>query len=251
MQYEGLAPYYDLLINDMDGQLRYMTFVKQHIAEGSILELACGSGILARLLAKDGYAVHATDLSSDMIQVAENAEFLLEDAVQAGLQQDFANLHFAVMDMRSFVMQEEYDAILCFCDSINYVLELDEIRSMAQSVYQALKPNGLFLFDSHSMDRLTEFASGYEESQFLGDLEYEWTIHTDHDLIRQRLLVWDDSYVPMRYVEEEHVQRVYDPHVLADVLKNAGFIDIRIWTDFDIEGIAAGEKQFFVGRKQG
>lgn len=250
MQYEGLAPYYDLLINDVDGQLRYLEFVKRHVDRGQVLELACGSGILARLLAQAGYQVKATDLSSDMIGIAKNQEEMLEEYAALGLNRDFSNLQFEVMDMRHVSLPQAYDAILCFCDSLNYILEIEEIQGMFASVYQTLKPGGLFLFDCHSMDRLTEFAEPYEESHFLGDLEYEWIIQSQQDRIKQLLKVWDDSYVPVRYVEEEHHQRVYDPRKLEELLKNAGFTDIHIWTDFDYEGIINGEKQFFAGRKQ-
>lgn len=254
MHYEGLANYYDLLINDEEGQLRYAEYVhtqlgkmlQQKPEEIKILELACGSGMLAHLLAKHGYVIDASDVSSSMITVAKKRNEAFKQEVEGNVNIP----HFFELDMREFSLTKPYDVILCFCDSINYLLEDSDITSMFASVYANLKENGIFLFDCHSVDRLDEFRAGYEEANLLDDLEYQWNIDTVNEQLHQRLEIWDDSYVPTLYVEEHHVQRVYQSEFMISALQQAGFTDITITTDFDLPGVVEGEKQFYRCRRK-
>lgn len=250
MHYEALADYYDILINDEDGQNRYASFLKQWISfieRPDLLELACGSGMLARLMADSGYDIDASDVSESMIEVAKQTYEVERE--EKTVRDTFGTIHFFTMDMKDFSLAKQYDAIYCFCDSINYLLSGEDVLSMFASVHRHLKPGGLFLFDCHSIDRLSEFAQGYEEANILGDLEYQWNINTVHEEIHQRLQVWDDSYYPVRYFEEEHIQRVYDSTWLIETLNKSGFGDIEIKTDFDLPGVVSGEKQFYICRR--
>ena len=69
MSYENFAYYYDSLMDDQFYQ-DYYQFINQHAKFKSVLELGCGTGEIAILLAKDKKQVYATDLSKDMLEVA-------------------------------------------------------------------------------------------------------------------------------------------------------------------------------------
>ncbi|MBQ9987730.1 MAG: class I SAM-dependent methyltransferase, partial [Erysipelotrichales bacterium] len=162
--YHELAAYYDLLINDEAAQERYLSFTKQHAQGKEVLELACGSGTLAAMLQQScDVHIQASDLSSDMIEVAKET---------------YADLpiEFSCMDMCELEAKNEFDTVLCFCDSLNYVVELERIQQLFERVYDALKVGGVFLFDSHSVTRLEEFKHGYDENYVLDELEYTWHI---------------------------------------------------------------------------
>ena len=51
--YTNLASYYDMLISDDDAQELYLEFTKKYMQGNDILELGCGSGILADKLFND------------------------------------------------------------------------------------------------------------------------------------------------------------------------------------------------------
>ena len=51
------------------------SLVQYGIELGRILELACGTGILARRLAECGYHVHGVDRSAEMISIARETWF--------------------------------------------------------------------------------------------------------------------------------------------------------------------------------
>ena len=56
-------------------------------------------------------------------------------------------------------------------------------------------------------------------------------------------------YMKDKVIQEHHIQRVYDPKWLDEILSKY-FEILKVTTDFDIEGIAPGEKYFYVCRKK-
>lgn len=98
----------------------------------NILDLCCGSGQLAHLLATKGHEVTGVDGSQQLLDFAER------NAPEAT---------FVLADARSFVMPPRFDAVLCMSDSLNHVLSLSELASVFCNVFAALRDGGLFLFD--------------------------------------------------------------------------------------------------------
>ena len=233
MMYETLARYYDALVKDDEATMAWVKLIKQHIPKGKLLELACGSGEITIALAKDGYEIHASDLSKDMIQTAK-------------AKKDSALVSWRVMDMCQFDVTESYDGILCLCDSFNYLLHTAQVKQLFQDVYAHLKDDGCFLMDMHSLDRLEEFREEYNEvGELEQDAQVQWTILSEEDRIYQNFAF----YMPDgSIVLEQHTQRVYDPSWVKEQLEKTGF-ETTIVTDFDQPGICAGEKQFYICRK--
>lgn len=232
MIYDYLAKFYDALVQDDQATKKWVEFICKHMPKGDVLELACGSGEISLALASSGYKVIASDISLSMLDVARkkiNAELI----------------KWIELDMRSFDTQRKYDGILCLCDSINYVLSLDEIKGMFDSVYNALNEEGYFIFDMHSMDRLKEFKEEYVETGKICEQNFQWSIYSEDDYIHQTFQVYDNQ---QRDHLEQHIQRVYEPKVILEYLQNIEF-NVNIYTDFDKKDVCAGEKIFFVARK--
>ena len=230
--YKILAKYYDELIIDPEGVLQWADFTERFLnKEGSVLELASGSGAISEELLKRGYTLTLSDLSEEMLLRAK---------------EKFGNSQkIVVADMRDFSVEEPYDGILCYNDSLNYLTEEDEVRSCFHSVNKALKDDGIFLFDVHTPERLTEFEEEYIEEGEVLDAEYQWSILAEEDYITHHLTFWVNGETFM----EEHVQRVYPKELLKQWLKEAGF-ETEIFTDFTKNEWAKGEKYYFVCRKK-
>ena len=96
------------------------------------------------------------------------------------------------------------------------------------------------------MDRLEEFDSEYNETGAFEDgCQYQWSIMAEDDYVYQDFAF----YMKDKVIQEHHIQRVYDPKWLEEILSK--YFDIlKVTTDFDIEGIAPGEKYFYVCRKK-
>lgn len=232
MMYEVLAKFYDALVKDDQATMDWVTFICKHIEKGSILELACGSGEITIALANLGYQICASDRSIEMLAEAKRKE-------------GSDTITWRCMDMCCIEDHHCYDGILCLCDSFNYILQIDQVTHFFQSMYNHLHAGGKFIMDMHSMERLVEFQEEYNETGTIQNQPYQWTIYSEGDRIYQTFAFYDEQGNSKL---EQHVQRVYDPMLIKEILTQVGF-SVTVYTDFVHEGIVAGEKQFFVCRR--
>ena len=231
--YDTLASYYDALVKDEEATRDWVHWIEKYQKPCTFLELACGSGEITQSLAEDGYTMTALDLSEAMICQAKRKD--TEQKIQ-----------FLVQDMRNLSSLPVFDAIACLCDSFNYILSSEEVGAFFQEVYTHLKPEGLFFFDTHSLDRLEEFQEEFNETGHIDDIDYQWSITSEEEIIYQDFAFYlADGQV----IQEHHMKRVYDPLFLKEALEPWFTIE-HITTDFVNEGIQSGEKYFYVCRRK-
>ena len=232
MMYDFLASYYDDLVQDDEATAAWLKLVREQVKGKKILETACGSGDIAIALAKEGYRVEATDLSRQMIE-------------QATKKEGSELVSWSVKDMRD-LPDGKFDAVLCFCDSINYLLDENELCSFFHQCFSHLASGGVLLFDMHSQERLHEFEEEYNEAGQVDGIDFQWTIESEDDRIYQTFAFYGKEGTMHL---EQHVQRVYDPKWVLAALDTCGF-ETRVLTDFVHEGIKEGEKQFYICRRR-
>ena len=121
-----------------------MDFIDEHVKDyQTVLELGCGTGEIAIRLAHLGKQVCATDISKDMLEVAKYKCI------------DFkADVMLSRIDMCDFAVDSQLDLILCLCDSLNYVIDLKNVKQAFENTYNALKKGGSFIFDIDSMYKM-------------------------------------------------------------------------------------------------
>lgn len=99
---------------------------------GRVLDVCCGTGYLANLLARRGFHVEGIDASEEMIAHARanapNAVFHIGDAAAAALPGPF-------------------DAAVSTFDSLNHILSLDALSAAFRHTAAALAPGAAFAFD--------------------------------------------------------------------------------------------------------
>jgi predicted TPR repeat methyltransferase len=109
---------------------------------GSVLDLCCGTGLLAGELIGRGYRVVGVDASDAMLAVARAR---LGDA--ATLRR---------MTLPDLTVEGVFDAAVCTFDGLNY-LAPDELRLTTLATALRVRPGGWLVFDLHT-DRMMEFA---------------------------------------------------------------------------------------------
>ena len=211
-----LADVLDALIGDPDATQRYADFVLDRINSGTLLELACGTGALAAVLRQHA-EVEGLDLDLGML-----AQFRLKNPGCVTHHRSMTHLDGLGM----------YAAIVCFGDSVNYLLDETDLDRLFEQVEAHLNSGGVFLFDLHTEHRLDEFEQEYIEEGWLGDLAYQWTIQTLPD---QRLDHQLTFYEPSgSVVRHQVVQRVYPLEVILARLKRLSW-SVSVYSDF-VEG---------------
>jgi SAM-dependent methyltransferase len=101
----------------------------------SVLDICCGTGILASEFVRKGYQVVGVDASDAMLAVARAR---LGGAVE-----------LSRMTLPDLTVEGVFDAAVCTFDGLNY-LTPDELRSTMGAVAGRLRPDGWFVFDLHT-----------------------------------------------------------------------------------------------------
>lgn len=132
----------------------------------SVLDLACGTGILTERLAEFGNEVVGLDASESMLSAAK---------VRRG---GIPSISFARGDFRSFSLGRQFDAVVCASNSLNYVTDRGELHQVFAAVGEHLRPDGLFVFDT-TTERTMRHVSG----MYLHALtdERRFAIHFSYD----------------------------------------------------------------------
>jgi SAM-dependent methyltransferase len=114
----------------------FITNLTNHFAlpkDARLWDLACGKGRHSIKLNSLGYTVVGTDLSEESIAEANRSAN--------------STLDFYVHDMRTPFRINYFDAVFNLFTSIGYFNDQRDNYSVFQNVYNALKPNGIFVID--------------------------------------------------------------------------------------------------------
>lgn len=133
-------------------------FIAEMMPGGTVLDLGCGPGHAARVMAEAGFAVTATDASSEMVRMASAI--------------DGITVRQATFDQIDEV--DAYDGVWASY-SLLHAPKADFPRHLA-AVKQAIRPGGLLFLgmkigDGEKVDSLGRFYSYYSEEELTALLE--------------------------------------------------------------------------------
>ena len=174
---------------------------------GLVVDLGCGSGILARALTDSGYEVLGVDLSAALLDIARER----------------------VPEAR-FVQGSLHDAELPRCAAITAVGEIFGYAGVDDRLWgrlhAALEAGGLLVFDIAAPGRegSEPRRAWHEGDGWLLCMEARADSGTLTRSITTFARTDDGSW---RRSDETHTLELYDPTVLIDALRAAGFADAR------------------------
>lgn len=244
--YNQLAYIYDSLMNHIDYSEvteYYIKAAQKHGWQGGIvLDLACGTGNITLELLKKGYTVHGLDNSSDMLSVAD------EKIYGAGYTP-----HLFCQDMKDFQVIDKYELVISAFDSMNYLLNEDDVNLTIKNVSEALKDKGFFLFDVHSEYKIKEVLGQNIFTYTDDDIAYIWQNYysAEEEVCDMDIDVFvsndDGTYERIR---EFHQERYYSREELEKILQVNGFETLAVYGDYTMEAPSAcTERLFYVSRK--
>ena len=146
--YTDLSGYYDLMCRDIDYHAQSHTVHRLHQLFGnknkSHLDLACGTGPHIKHFIDFGYQSIGLDLHQPMLDIA-----------QARCPQ----ASFMLQNMCSFTLAQPVDLITCFLYSIHYTANISSLKQCLNSIYHALAPGGLLVFNAVDKDKICNFSA--------------------------------------------------------------------------------------------
>jgi len=216
--YTKFAVAYDKMMQNVDyvRWTNYMVdlFAYYNCHPRKMLDLACGTGSLTIPLAQRGYEMWGLDRAEEMLEVAgQKAE---ENNLIVQLVQG---------DMRNFVLSEQFDAVLCLYDSINYALSIEELIQVFDCVYDVLAPDGLFIFDVTTERNIVKHFHLQTFAQDEEDFSYIWkNVYSHRDNVCRTTLTFflrdNDHY--LRHIEL-HLQKIFEVSEIKKALKQTGY----------------------------
>lgn len=149
--YDELSPFYHMIYEDWDASIeRQGTNLKKILQtywpnHRTVLDVSCGIGTQTIGLAKNGYEVTASDLSSNEI----------ERAKQEAHRHNQTNISFSVCDMRNVFDHHDhnFDLVISCDNSIPHLLTDDDIRLALKQMFSCLKPGGGCLITIRDYDQ--------------------------------------------------------------------------------------------------
>lgn len=137
MVFGNYAKYYNLLYTDKDysGESEYIIkLMKKHASDAShVLDIGCGTGKHAALIAQNGYRVTGIDLSEEMVSIAQS--------------KNYPNTEFLVANARNFELNQRFDVITSLFHVMSYQISNEALEDVFINVSKHLKPGGVFIFD--------------------------------------------------------------------------------------------------------
>lgn len=138
------ARYYDLLYQDKDyqGEANYVYSLIERFAphSSSVLELGCGTGKHALLLAEKGLNIHGVDMSAEMLDQAKLLVGNLPDDVDGSVS-------LAQGDVRTYRCDQLFDVCISLFHVMSYQITNKDIQAAFDTAEAHLKPGGVFIFD--------------------------------------------------------------------------------------------------------
>jgi len=241
--YVSLAKYYDKLTTDVP----YGTFADFYeqiykrfdLKPVTILDMACGTGTLTRILCERGYDMIASDGSPDMLMSAMEKLSDLENMPLLLCQ-----------NMNELDLYGTVDSIICSLDGINYV-EKDVLPEVLRRVMLFLEPGGIFIFDINTPEKLL----GLDGEMFIDetdDVYCVWRAEYDEELDAcvYGMDIFEKKGKLWRRTKEEHYEYIYRLDEMKSLLENAEFEDINIFAELKFEDPGNNEQRvFFTARK--
>ena len=243
--YHDLAQSYDRLTNDVDydATVRFYWEIlkRENLNPRTAVDLACGTGSVALLLAKKGLQVTAVDMSPEMLCVASQKAERLRNRPM-----------FVCQKLQELRLPRGVDLAVCALDSLDYITEPAQCQEAIRRVYKALNPGGCFIFDVNTPEKLRAM----DGQVFLDeddDVYCVWRGEFDEqanicsyamDLFQRTGNSWNRSF-------EEHREYAYSQEQLTDYLKQAGFTAIEVFADRCFCSPRSGEQRIYMKARKG
>ena len=238
--YDALAPWYDELTRDVDYG-RFADFYEALFrADGGefrlLLDLCCGTGTLALLMASRGYDMIAADASEEMLMSAREKAY-----ASGGPAPLFICQRAGELDLYGTV-----DAAVSSLDSLNYVPP-EELREAFRRLRLFIRPGGLLLFDlrTPAFLRSMDGSVSVDETE---DVFCLWRGRFDSELgaLRYGMDIFEREGALWRRSGEEHVEYAHELDTLASWLAEEGFTDISVSEEGPIDG---GGRVYFKAKR--
>ncbi len=197
-----------------------------------VLDLCCGTGTLTELMYDMGYDVVGVDGSEAMLDIA------MKKRDETG-----SEILYLLQDMRELELYSTVGTIYCVCDSLNYILEEEELLTVFGLVNNYLFPGGIFIFDFNTDYKYRELIGEATIAENREDCSFIWeNVYDAEEEMNEcdlTLFVREEGESFRKYTET-HFQRGYTAEQMRRLVEQAGLRVLEL-IDADTGGAVTEE----------
>ncbi|WP_026670857.1 class I SAM-dependent DNA methyltransferase [Butyrivibrio sp. AE3006] len=213
-----------------------------------VVELGCGTGSFTEEMANLGYDMIGIDNSGDMLGIAR------QKMEKAGL-----DIMYLEQDMCELDLFCTAGTIVSVCDSVNYLIEDEQVRKAFTKVNNYLYPGGLFLFDFNTLHKYRDVIGDVTIAENREDCSFIWenffdvdTNINEYDLTLFVKKETDGAEDLFERSIETHLQRGYTLDEMKAFVEQAGMTFIKaIDADTHEEPTENSERIYVLAREHG
>ena len=224
---DGCRPDHDFILEEL----------RRYGPGARVLDLGCGTGALLETLRGAGLEGYGIDVSPEMIAVAERR--LGPGAVRVQRLQDVEE-------------REAYDALVSLSFPFNYCADVPEARKALADFHRALRPGGLLLLQvAHAANAppclLEDWEPGPGGARDVQFLCRFLGVPGEVPSVRAQYVYSCRSLNELLY--EEHILNVADVHLVAGLMRETGFSEIRIYENCRREPLLYALAPYILGSR--
>lgn len=230
--YQKFAEIYDEIMNvkfyNSYAEFIFRILHKFKIKPTTILDLACGTGRLAKIISLKGYNLEGIDSSMGMINIAK----------KRGVKCYKKNII-------NFKLPKKYDLILCTYDSLNYITNLRDLKKCLSSVKRHLRVGGVFIFDMNSDFKINKLIIPSTRYFKIKNIELIWlNLKKPNTWIAEMVLFVKKRVGYQRYFER-HTEKAYGLKSIKKLLSQLNFKTLGIYSDFKFSKVKNNSPRWF------
>ncbi len=213
-----------------------------------VVELGCGTGAFTEEMARLGYDMIGVDNSGDMLGIARQK-----------LEKTGMDIMYLEQDMCDLDLFCTAGTIVSVCDSINYLIEDEQVRKAFTKVNNYLYPGGLFVFDFNTLHKYRDVIGDSTIAENREDCSFIWenffdvdTNINEYDLTIFRKKESQSGSDLFERSVETHLQRGYTLDEMKKFIEETGMRFITaIDADTHEEPTSDSERIYVLAREHG
>lgn len=250
--YTGFASVYDMFMDNIPyrewGEYLCGLLKEYQVTNGIVVDLGCGTGKITEQLALAGYDMIGIDNSEEMLSIARDKKSEYEE-------EDPRNrILYLLQDIREMELYGTVRAMVSICDSMNYILEEEELIEVFRLVNNYLDAKGLFIFDLNTEYKYQEIlgeqtiAENREDAGFIWEnFYYSEERVNEYDLT---IYVREEENLYRRFCET-HYQKCYSLGTIKKLLEKAGMEFVTAYDAFTREPPKKDSERIYIVAREG
>lgn len=185
-------------------------------SRSKILDMACGAGRHAVILARKDFEVTAVDLSENLLLIARQSA-----------NDENLNINFIRSDIREFKTNEKFNLIINLFTSFGYFDSDVENFSVLQKAYDLLTDDGYFILDFFNSYFLQQNLIESSE-EILDEVKIHQFRKIKENRVTKKIVITKDGNLS----QFEESVRMFTKEELTKAIKNIGFDIYKTFGDF-------------------